>query len=212
MTNQEARKKMASVVSLLLSVAMMLAMIFALLPATTLTAYAEGADHFALQNVLRGSGTHVLEKDYLVSTGIGDPNGNFDISAGDNITLDLNGHKIYGSRDDCLTLAVYGTLTVIDSAGGGQFRFGSVHVYDGGTLNIDVRTFTMFGNTKRLIEFHDFYVHENGKLNISEYAIGSIEMVADAVGDITNASGDVKINGNMTIKKYRHYQGSSVLV
>ena len=175
-------------------------------------ASAESADHFALQNVLRDSGTHVLNKDYLVSTGIGDPNGNFDISASDNITLDLNGHKIYGSRDDCLNLAVYGTLTVIDSVGGGQFRFGSVHVHDGGTVNIDVRTFTMFGNVKRLIEYHDFYIHDNGKLNISEYAIGSIEMISDGFGDVSSSSGNVKIEGNMTIKKYRHYQGSTVLI
>ena len=211
MTKRNTEKPAARVLSLILTIAMVLTMIVALLPATTLTASAEGADHFALQNALRGSGTHVLEKDYLVSTGIGDPNGNFEISAGDNITLDLNGHKIYGSRNDCLNLAVYGTLTIIDSVGGGQFKFGSVHVYDGGTLNIDVRTFTMFGNIKRLIEFNDFYIRENGKLNISEYAIGSIEMVTDGYGDVSHASGDVKINGNMTIKKYRHYQGTNVL-
>ena len=189
-------------------------MVVAILPFSAITAHAEGADHFALQNLLRGSGTHVLEKDYLVSTGIGDPNGNFDISAGDNITLDLNGHKIYGSRDDCLTLVVYGTLTIIDSVGGGEFRFGSVTVEDGGTLNIDVRTFTMFGNTKRLIEFYDFSVRENGKLNISEYAIGSIAMVRDGIGanSVSSSGSDVKINGNMTIKKYVHYEGSTVLV
>ena len=214
MADQKTRKTAASVVSVLLGIAMMLAMVFALLPATTLTAHAEGADHFALQNVLRESGTHVLQRDYYVATDIGDPNGNFDIRAGDNITLDLNGHKIYGSRDDCLTLVVYGTLTIIDNVGGGQFRFGSVTVEDGGTLNIDVRTFTMFGNTKRLIEFYDFSVRENGKLNISEYAIGSIAMVRDGIGanSVSSSGSDVKINGNMTIKKYIHYEGSTVLV
>ena len=159
------RTTIISVVLIAVLVALAFLSVGITLNRTTDVAYAESADHFALQNVLRESGTHILERDYSVATGIGDSNGNFDISAGDNITLDLNGHKIYGSRDDCLNLVVYGTLTVIDSVGGGQFRFGSVIVEDGGTLNIDVRTFTMFGNTKRLIEFYDFSVRENGKLN-----------------------------------------------
>ena len=214
MTNKKTRKKMASVVSVLLGIAIMLAMVFALLPATTLTAHAESADHYALQNLLRGSGTHVLEKDYYVSTGIGDPNGNFDIKAGDNITLDLNGHKIYSTRDDCFYLKVYGSLTVIDSVGGGQFRFSQIDV-DGGTLNIDVRTFSMFGNIKRLIQFGTIALGINAKLNISEYAIGSIERITDyyiGLEDFSAASATVKIEGNMKISDYFHYKGSTVLM
>ncbi|MBQ4443092.1 MAG: hypothetical protein II896_00345 [Clostridia bacterium] len=214
MTNQKTRKKMASVVSVLLGIAIMLAMVFALLPATTLTAHAESADHYALQNLLRGSGTHVLEKDYYVSTGIGDPNGNFDIKAGDNITLDLNGHKIYSTRDDCFYLKVYGSLTVIDSVGGGQFRFSQIDV-DGGTLNIDVRTFSMFGNIKRLIQFGTIALGINAKLNISEYTIGSIERITDyyiGLEDFSAASATVKIEGNMKISDYFHYKGSTVLM
>lgn len=145
-TKKLTKKMLSSIVGIVLAITA----VFALWPAKAQKVYADNQEQFVLQNLLRGSGTVVLSKDYHVTNSLSD-NGSVDIREEDNITLDLNGHKIYASRSDVFGLDIFGTLTITDSVGGGSLDFGSIDVKDGGTLNIDVRTYTIFGNAKRTI-------------------------------------------------------------
>ena len=116
--------------------------------------------------------TITLDKDYNESITIND---------GQNITLDLNGHKLTNAPGDH-TIFNKGTLTIIDSVGAGvvdNVSHGCAALVNAGTVNIEGGTFTRS--------------KENGTSN--ENAGGNSWYTIKNLGIMT-ISGDVNVNQN----------------
>ena len=120
MTNKKTRKKMASVVSVLLGIAMMLAMVFALLPATTLTAHADSVTEVRtsaefLSKIATGGKMKVMS-DIRVQS--------HSYSLGGDLTIDLNGHSVsVDPQYNFMDLSTNGYALTFESSKAGMGSF-----------------------------------------------------------------------------------------
>ena len=168
----------------------------------------EAADYEALQAALNAGGTVALSQDVVLPEG----SASLTVPSGVTATLDLNGKSLIKKQnmpDENGTIIVNeGTLTITDSAGGGQITGGNAWINAGGIKNSGELTFAGGTLTGNHTNGDGGGIYNTGSLTITGGAIDG--NYAQGSGGAIYNTGTVAITGGSLINNTSRTDGGGV--